>query len=199
VDVGDCVFSGKPTVPGAPWPPETPNGVESERVADMYEQANDWVDIDHPTPSVRVETNPGPDGSVCCRTVDDTKVKQRLIRTYCVKTFLRAHRKLSWKKVTAGVVVVGAVAATAPIMFPVHLIAAAAVTAISAGGTSTSVAGGAVLAVLNPTKVRRVPGSEQKVVYPCLEKTVRDRPPVVGPWRPCRATDDTHRECAQHG
>jgi len=162
----------------------------------MYVQTNEWVDIGKPIPSVRIETNPGPDGSVYCRIVDDTKIRQQLFRVYCVKTFLRTRRKLSLKKVAAGVVIVGAVAASAPFVLPVHL---AVITAIGAAGTSTSGLGTAVLTVLNPTKPGRDLGSEQIEPYPCFENTQRDRPPVIGPWRQCHAADETHQECGQHG
>jgi hypothetical protein len=200
VDIGECVFSGQPTVSGKPWPQDTPAGVKSERVADMYVQTNKWVDIDNSIQSVCIETKPGPDGSVCCRIVDNTKVKQQLFRVYCVKSFLRTRRKLSGKKVVASVGILGAVAITAPVILPVHLITAAALTAISAAGGGTSAASSVVLTVLNPTKPGRDLGSERiEPPYPCFENTQRDRPPVIGPWRQCRDTDETHQECGQDG
>jgi hypothetical protein len=199
VDVGECVFSAKPDARNVSWPPEPPLGDNSERVADMYVQATEWVDLSNPAPTARIETNPGPDGLVQCRIVDDTKVKQRVLRLYCVKTFVRLHRKVSWKNVVAGVVIVGGIAGTAPFLLPVHLIAGAAVAAIAAGGGGASVAGGAVLTVLNPAKVRRDPRTEQLATYERLGDQVRDRPPSVGPWRTCRSADGTHhRECEQH-
>jgi hypothetical protein len=197
--VRGCNFSGKPYP--ADWPPEMPGGVESPRVADMYFQDAKWVDLTHPAPSVHIEIekNPGPDGSLHCRTVDDTKVTQQLIHIYCVKTFLRVRRKLSWKRVTMGAVVVGAVAMTAPVFFPVHLVAAAVAAGITAGGGSTSVLGGAILTIIRPGEARRDPSSEEVRPYERLEARVRDRPPILGPWRPCHATDKTHQECVQHG
>lgn len=198
--VGGCNFSGKPYP--ADWPPDTPRGVESPRVADMYFQAAEWVNLTHPGPCVRIEIrekDPEPDGSLQCRTVDDTKVTQQLVHIYCVKTFLRLRRKLSWKKVTMGGVVVGAVAATAPVFFPVHLVAAAVATGMTVGGGSASALGGAILGTIRPGKPRRDPSSEEVHPYKCLEVQVRDRPPILGPWRPCHATDDTHQECVQHG
>lgn len=199
MDVGDCVFSAKPDARNLSWPPEPPQGDNSERVADMYVQATEWVDLSNPVPTARIESNPGADGSMQCRIVDDAKVKQQVLYLCCVKTFVRLHRKVSWKNVVAGVVIVGGVAATAPFLLPVHLIAGAAVAGIAAGGGGASVAGGAVLTVLNPARVRRDPRTEQPETYQLLGKQVRDRPPSVGPWRTCRAVDGVHQECERHG
>jgi hypothetical protein len=197
VDIADCVFSGQPTLSGQPWPRDTPAGVKSERIADMYVHISKWVDISNPLPSVRTVTKPGPDGSVYCQIVDDTKVRQQLFRVYCVKSFRRTRRKLSGKKVVASVVIVGAVAGSAPFALPFHL---AAIAAIGAAGTSSSTVGLAVLTVLNPTKQGQDLRSERvEAPYSCYEGTPRDRPPVMGPWRQCHATDETHRECGQDG
>jgi len=198
VDIADCVFSGEPTLSGQPWPRGTPAGEKSERVADMYVHISKWVDISNPPPTMRIDTKPGPDGSVYCQIVDDTKVRQQLSRVYCVKSFRRTRRKLSGKKVTAGVVIVGAVAASAPFVLPFHL---AAIAVIGATGGSSSTVGLAALALLNPTKPpgRDLDSERIEPPDPCFEDILRDRPPVIGPWRQCHATDDTHRECEQDG
>lgn len=197
--VDDCDFSAKPVFENAGWPPETPPGVEVTRVADMYLQETRWVDVGSPTQSVRFETDSGPNDSARCRRVEETMVRQQILRIYCVKTFARSRKKLSRKMVGVGVLAVGVAATIAcPILIPVH-IAVAVTGALAAGGAAATATGGGIL-TLPPNKARRDPRTEERGTYECLDPELRtDVRSTAGPWRSCRGTDSTHLECVQHG
>jgi hypothetical protein len=199
VKVDDCDFSAAPNFPGAEWPPNRPRGVKHTHIADIYVQKPRYVDLGPPTQSERVEIDSGSNGSVRCRIVKETTVTQRVIQVYCVKTFAPLRRKLTWKKVGVGVLVVGAVASLAvPVLWPLHIAALGAAGIIPAVGTAATATGG--ILALSPSNERPDPRTEKSDTY---EETTDETRGLVlrstaGPWRSCRDTDSTHLECVQH-
>ncbi len=195
--VDDCNFSTSPTYENAAWPLNAPSGADVTRVADMYSQGELYIDIAPPTKSVRVETELGPDGSVRCRLVEDTLLARRILRVFCVRTFVLLRRKLSKKALGVGVLAVGVGAGlAAPALVAAHIIGAA-VAGILAGGSSGAAAAGGGILTLPPSKGRRDLRTEEKDVIELVDDAVQsDVRSTPGPWRPCRDTDSTHRECA---
>lgn len=200
MNVDDCDFSAAPDFPGAQWPPNRPPGAKPTHIADYYVQKPRYEDLGPSTQSERVEIDSGSNGSVRCRIVKETTVTQRVIQVYCVKTFAPLRRKLTWKKVGVGALVVAGVAALAvPVLWPIHIAALGAAGIIPAVGTAATATGG-VLA-LSPSNERPDPRTEKPDTY----EQITDEPrslvlrSTVGPWRSCRDTDSTHLECVQHG
>ena len=200
MNVDDCDFSAAPNFPNAEWPPNRPPGAKPTLIADIYVQKPRYEPLGTPTQSERVEIESGPNGSIRCRIVKETTVTQRVIQVYCVKTFAPLRRKLTWKKVGVGALVVAGVAGlAAPILWPLHIAVLGAAGIIPAVGTAAT-ATGTVLSMA-PSKERRDPRTEKPDTYEQITDETRSlvRRSAEGPWRSCRDTDSTHLECVHHG
>jgi hypothetical protein len=196
--VDDCNFSAPPAYENAAWPLNAPSGAKVRRVADMYSQGERYIDVTPPTTSVHVETQLGPDGSARCRLVEETLLARRILRVFCVRTFALLRRKLSKKALGVGVLAVGVGAGlAAPVLVAAHIISAVAAGILAGGSSGAAAAGGGIL-TLPPDRGRRDLRTEEKdaieLVDDAVQSDVRSTP---GPWRPCRDTDSTHRECAR--
>jgi hypothetical protein len=196
VNVDDCNFSAKPVWENAVWPPDTPRGAKLTCVADYYEQKPRYENLGSPVRATRVETDSGPNGSARCRIIDETTVRQRVVRVYCVKKFAVLRKKLSKKAVGLGVLGLGVAATIAcPILIPLH-VAIVVAGSVGAGAAASTATGGAILA-LPPSDARRDPGTEEKLTYESRNTEERNRvlSSEKGSWRSCRDSDSTHLGC----